>query len=359
MEKRLNFSVGPVMMSDDILQIGKEQVPYFRTDDFSDIMKENEQIFIDLADTSSESRLISLTASGTAAMEMAVINSFDLSDKVLVVNGGGFGQRFVDICNIYGIPYEDIKLSPGESLTGQMLMKYDNKGFSGMLINMHETSTGTLYDMETVSKFCKNNGMFLIVDAISSFLADKISMSDYSIDMLITSSQKALALPPGLSFIVLNKRAVERVAGKNPKTLYFDMKTYLKNGERGQTPFTPAVSVILQLNKRLQYLKDIGVMNEIEHVSEMARYFRKMISDMPFKIFSSSPSNAVTALEPLCGISPGSFFEILDKKYNIWICPNGGELGKKIFRVGHIGNVKREDYDRLAGALKEIVEKYS
>lgn len=358
MGKRLNFSVGPVMMSDDILQIGKEQIPYFRTEAFSNIMKENEKIFIELVDSPSDSRLITLTASGTAAMEMAVINSFDSSDKVLVVNGGGFGQRFADICDIYNIPYDDIKLAPGERLTKETLREYDNKNFTGMLINMHETSTGTLYDMEIVSEFCKKNNVFLIVDAISSFLADKISMMEYSIDMLITSSQKALALPPGLSFIVLNKKSVDRINSKNPKTLYFDMKIYLKNGERGQTPFTPAVSVILQLNKRLQDIKKTGVKKEIESVSEMAQYFRNKIQDMPFEIFSQSPSNAVTALEPTCGISPQTFFEILDREYNIWICPNGGKLGERIFRVGHIGNVDKGDYDRLISALRKIVEEY-
>lgn len=359
MERRLNFSVGPVMMSEELLQIGREQIPYFRTDDFSDLMKENERIFIELVNSPKESRLITLTASGTAAMEMAVINSFDSTDKVLIVNGGGFGQRFVDICNIYNIPCEDIKLDYGQKLTEQILNEYDDNGFTGMLINMHETSTGTLYDMELVSKFCKKNDIFLIVDAISSFLADKISMVDYAIDMLITSSQKALALPPGLSFIVLNKKAVYKINSKNPKTLYFDMKIYLKNGERGQTPFTPAVNVILQLNKRLTNIKKKGVKTEIEHVSEMAQYFRKKIENMPFDIFSQSPSNAVTALEPTCGISSHTFFEILDRKYNIWICPNGGKLGEKIFRVGHIGNVDKRDYDRLVSALREIVEMHS
>ena len=359
MERRLNFSVGPVMMSEELLQIGREQIPYFRTDDFSGLMKENERIFIELVNSPKESRLITLTASGTAAMEMAVINSFDSTDKVLIVNGGGFGQRFVDICNIYNIPCEDIKLDYGQKLTEQILNEYDDNGFTGMLINMHETSTGTLYDMELVSKFCKKNDIFLIVDAISSFLADKISMVDYAIDMLITSSQKALELPPGLSFIVLNKKAVYKINSKNPKTLYFDMKIYLKNGERGQTPFTPAVSVILQLNKRLTNIKKKGVKTEIEHVSEMAQYFRKEIENMPFDIFSQSPSNAVTALEPTCGISPHTFFEILDRKYNIWICPNGGKLGEKIFRVGHIGNVDKRDYDRLVSALREIVEMHS
>ena len=359
MERRLNFSVGPVMMSEELLQIGREQIPYFRTDDFSGLMKENERIFIELVNSPKESRLITLTASGTAAMEMAVINSFDSTDKVLIVNGGGFGQRFVDICNIYNIPCEDIKLDYGQKLTEQILNEYDDNGFTGMLINMHETSTGTLYDMELVSKFCKKNDIFLIVDAISSFLADKISMVDYAIDMLITSSQKALALPPGLSFIVLNKKAVYKINSKNPKTLYFDMKIYLKNGERGQTPFTPAVSVILQLNKRLTNIKKKGVKTEIEHVSEMAQYFRKEIENMPFDIFSQSPSIAFTALEPTCGISPHTFFEILDRKYNIWICPNGGKLGEKIFRVGHIGNVDKRDYDRLVSALREIVEMHS
>lgn len=354
-KKRLNFAVGPVMMQENICRIGSEQLPYFRTPEFSHIMKENELLLKKISEAGDDCRVIFLTGSGTAGMEMAVINSFSKNDKVLVVNGGGFGKRFEELCQLYGIPFESIMLSPGESLTEAHLEKYQGSSFTGMLINMHETSTGVLYDMEAVSSFCCRNHIFLVVDAISAFLADRILMKKWGIDLLILSSQKALALPPGMSFLILSERALRRVHQISVKSLYFNIPEYLKNGERGQTPYTPAVGILLQLNARLKQIMKNGIENEVKHVWELAKYFREGIKNLPFEIFTASPSNAVTALTPLTGVSAYQYFEKLDKEYNIWVCPNGGELKDKVFRVGHIGDVEQKDYDRLIDALYKIV----
>lgn len=355
-EKRLNFAVGPVMMREDIRSIGGEQIPYFRTSEFSNIVKENEVLLTRMSGAGEHSRVVFLTGSGTAGMEMAVMNSFSREDKVLVVNGGGFGKRFEELCRLHEIPFESILLSPGEPLTRIHLEKYRNSGFTGMLINMHETSTGVLYDMEIVSDFCHNNDIFLVVDAISAFLADEIDMEKWGIDLLILSSQKALALPPGMSFLILSGRALERVERVSVKSLYFNISEYLRDGERGQTPYTPAVSILLQLNARLKQVMRRGIQDEIGHVREVAEYFRKKIENLPFRMFTSSPSSAATALTPLNGVSAYRYFERLDREYNIWVCPNGGELRDKVFRVGHMGDVGKEDYDRLVGALHKIVE---
>ena len=99
-----------------------------------------------------------------------------------------------------------------------------------------------------------------------------------------------------------------------------------------------------------------GIQDEIGHVREVAEYFRKKIENLPFRMFTSSPSSAATALTPLNGVSAYRYFERLDREYNIWVCPNGGELRDKVFRVGHMGDVGKEDYDRLVGALHKIVE---
>ena len=168
----LNFTVGPVMSDESVRAIGAEQVPYFRTPEFSEIMLENEALIKKFAKAADDARVVFITGSGTASMEAAVINVFDENDKVLIVNGGSFGQRFVDLCEIHDIPYEEIKLEAGKALKKEQLNVYNDKGFTGFLVNVHETSTGVHYNIDMISDFCKKNGIFLIVDAISSFLAD-------------------------------------------------------------------------------------------------------------------------------------------------------------------------------------------
>lgn len=350
----LNFTVGPVMSCEEVRTIGAEQVPYFRTPEFSKIMFENENLMKKFAKADENARVVFLTGSGTAAMEAAVINVFDTKDKVLIVNGGSFGQRFVKICQIHQIPYTEIKLEIGKKLTQEMLDQYDGKDYTGFLVNIHETSTGVHYDPVMISEFCKKNNMFLLVDAISSFLADEFDMEKLGVDLMLTGSQKALACPPGISVIVLSEHAVQRVYEKTPQCLYLDLKEALKNGERGQTPFTPAVGILRQIHARLLEIEKAGgVEAETAKIASLAADFREKINDMPFEIPSESMSNAVTPLHPL-NVSAYKIFETLKDEYHIWVCPNGGDLAEKIFRVGHIGALTTDDNTSLVEALKDM-----
>ena len=138
----LNFTLGPVMSNDYILKIGAEQTPYFRTPEFSKINLENEQLIKELLYASEDSRAIFLTGSGTAGMEATVMNVFNEDDKVLIVNGGGFGQRFVDMCNLHNIDCDDIKLEFGHCLTKEMLNQYDGRDYTAFMVNICETSSG-------------------------------------------------------------------------------------------------------------------------------------------------------------------------------------------------------------------------
>ena len=354
MKDMLNFTVGPVMSNEVVRGIGAQQVPYFRTPEFSEVMLENERLMKKFTYAEEDARVVFITGSGTASMETSVINSFTPEDKLIIVNGGSFGQRFVEICEIHDIPYEQIKLEYGQALKEEHLKNFDNKGFTGFLVNVHETSTGVHYDIDMISRFCKKNGLFLVVDAVSSFLADKFNMAELDVDIMITGSQKALACPPGISIIVLSKRAVERVNNINVKCLYFNLRNALKNSERGQTPFTPAVGILLQINARLKQIEtNGGVEAEYNKIKEIAEDFREKIKNLPFKIVSESLSNAVTPLHPL-NVSAYDVFTVLKNEYNIWICPNGGDMADKIFRVGHIGTLTKEDNTTLVNALKDM-----
>lgn len=350
----LNFTVGPVQSSESVLEIGSQQVPYFRTPEFSAVMLENERLMKKFAKAEAGARVVFLTGSGTASMEASIINSFTPDDKLIIINGGSFGKRFTEICDIHDIPYSEVKLRFGQKLTEEMLSEYDGKDYTGFVVNIHETSSGVHYDPELISRFCKKNNLFILVDAISSFLADEIDMGALGIDILITGSQKALACPPGISVIVMSEKAVERVKANHVKSLYFDLKDALKNAERGQTPFTPAVGTLLQIHSRLKEIEaNGGVEFETEKIAEIAEDFRNKIKDLPFECVSESPSNAVTSLHPL-NVSAYDVFTRLKDEYNIWICPNGGEMADKVFRVGHIGALTVEDNTELVDAFRDL-----
>ena len=355
----INFTVGPVQSSEEVLKIGGENCPYFRTAEFSETMLESERLVKKFAGAPEGARAVFLTTSGTGGMEAVVMNVLTPQDRVLVVNGGSFGHRFCELCEIHGVPHDEIRLNVGEQIKAEHLEEVEKRGgggqwkYSALLVNKHETSTGVHYDMQLLSEFCKKNGLMLIVDNISSFLADEFDMAELGADVMIAGSQKALACPPGVSVVVLSPRVLERVAKNDPKCMYLDLKDALKNQERGQTPFTPAVGTLLQINARLKEIEtNGGVASEIAKVKALAEDFRSRIKDLPLKIVSECMSNAVTPLSPTNGMSAYDIFLKLKDEYGIWICPNGGELKEKVFRVGHIGCLTKAENDKLIAALK-------
>lgn len=350
----LNFTVGPVMSSKEVCSIGALQVPYFRTAEFSEIMLENEKYMLQYTKAPVGSKTVFMTCSSTGSMEAVIMHCFTPKDKVLIINGGTFGQRFVDICEIHEVPYVALELEHGRKLTKEKLYEYDDQDFTGLLVNVDETSTAVLYDTKMLGEFCKKNNLFFVCDCVSSFLADPFDMEECGADVMITGSQKVLACPPGISIIVLAPKGLERVESSNVRTMYFDLKNALKNQERGQTPFTPAVGILLQINERLKEIdRNGGADAEVNKVAAQARDFREKIKDLPFELVSESPANGVTSVHPTTADAYEIFLKLKDE-YGIWICPNGGEMKNTIFRVGHIGALSHDDNTTLVNAFKDL-----
>lgn len=355
----INFTVGPVQSSESVLAIGSEQVPYFRTSEFSEEMLENERLIKKFAHTTDDSRVVFLTCSGSGGMETAIMNTLTKEDKALVVNGGSFGERFVELLKLHDIPYTEIKLEHGKSLKLEHLALYEGKDYTTFLLQKHETSTGVHYDINMVSDFCKRNGLFLIVDTISSFLCDPFDMAATNAGVMITGSQKALACAPGIAVMVLAPSALKRIENTKCCCQYLDLKLALKNMERGQTPWTPAVGILRQINVRLKEIEAMGGAEaEIARCADLAEYFRNKLIEynLPFEIVSESLSNAVTPLHPTTQSAYEIFLKIKDE-YGMWICPNGGDMKDSIFRVGHIGFLHKGDYDKLIAAFLDLREK--
>ncbi len=355
----INFTVGPVQSSDAVRAVGADQVPYFRTAEFSATMLENEMLIKKFAHATDDSKVVFMTSSGSGGMETAIMNCLNKKDKALVVNGGSFGQRFVELLSLHEIPFTEIKLEHGKALKPEHLAPYEGKGYTAFLLQKHETSTGVHYDLNLVSDFCKRNGLFLIVDTISTFLCDAFDMEKLGVGIMITGSQKALACAPGIAVMILAPDALKRVCANKCCCQYFDLKLALKNQERGQTPWTPAVGILRQINVRLNEIEAAGGAEvEIERCAELANYFRgKLVEhNLPFEIVSESLSNAVTPLHPTTQSAYEIFLKIKDE-YGMWICPNGGDMKDTIFRVGHIGYLHKSDYDKLIDAFIDLREK--
>lgn len=346
------FTVGPLEIEEEIRAIASEPIPYFRNSEFSALMLKIEAEMKQVMFTTPESRLLTFTASGTAAMEACVINLFNARNKVLVVSGGGFGERFVELCELHNLPHDVLFLEYGKALTEQALDAYDLTQYDGLFINGHETTTGSLYDLKMVGQRCKESDTLLIVDAISTFLCDEYRMADWGINVSIFSSQKALALPPGLSFVMLDEKAKRRLISS--QNLYMNFERYLKNMEHGQTPFTPAVSIIYQLARRLEGLLAIGVDAYVERSALLAAHFRNNIGHLPITCFSENKSNCLTSLE-FFDADPIAVYEVLVTQYNLTTLPCGGDLAHKLLRVGHIGHLSFSDNMNLISALEDVV----
>lgn len=355
------FSLGPVEMFPYTLKVASEQVPYFRTKEFSAIMLESETLMKKCIHAPDDSKVVFLTASGTAAMEATVFNIFNDKDKLLVIDGGIFGHRFVKICEAYKIPHDVISLKFGEVLTAEHLDTVRNNTYTGLLVNIHETSTGQLYDVKMLSDFCKEKGMYFIVDAISSFLADEYNVEKYGIDATIISSQKGLALGPGMSFVTLSKRIIDERVSKNvPLSLYFNFNEYFENQKRGQTPYTPAVRVAYELNDMLRHIvyEEGGIENRLSNLRADVEKFRLLLNDYNVDIPDYPISYAATPLLfNNTSYSADDVYNTLRYEHDITLTPCGGDLKNIMVRVGHIGYHPWSDYEILLDALTNVIGK--
>lgn len=303
--------------------------------------------------------MVLLTASGTAAMEASVMGFLKPDDKALIVNGGTFGQRWVDLCQRHSVPFKELKLDAGKTPSPEAIEK-SLRDFSCnvLLINAHETSTGVLYDVAKIGQVARRLGVFFVVDAISSICADPFLMDEWSVDVAILSSQKALALPPGLSFIALNGKAKTRLLADPAKTLYFDLLDYLENQKRGQVPYTPATGVFVMLHQRLKDIASVGLEATLLQHETLARYFRSKLTKFPFTILPERSSSAMTAL--LCdeALDASRLVASLEKEHGVFVAPSGGELKTKVFRVSHMGDQTQQDIDFLIEALRTVLLKF-
>ena len=343
--------VFPGNIDDSIMAIGSRPFIYMRTDAFSKINKDSERMLLELIHCS-EGRTIIYTGSGTGAMSAVVENYVTTRRKAFVIDGGSFGHRWFQLCEYYSVPVVDYVVPFAKDIDYcDLEKKVAAERPDVFLCQHHETSTGQLFDLRKISDICHRYDVSLVVDVISTFLAEELNMDELGIDICITSTQKGLNIPPGLSILFFSKNLDGY--SFNHRGYYWDFDDNFSNLKRGQTPFSPATILYLQLNARLkQLIAEGGEKKNIEAVRHRAVFFRQLCMKYGWEVPAEIPSYAVTGFQTKDGPERKVFKGLIDK-YDTYIMP-GSVPG--FYRVSHMGLQSDEELIDLAKHIHEFEE---
>jgi len=299
--------------------------------------------------------VLTLASSGTGGMESTFVSLFSPGDTVIAVNGGKFGERWVKMPATFGLNAVEIKVEWGKAPTTEQVLTSlrENPQAKAVYLTHSETSTGTAADIEGLARVIRANSNALVcVDGITAIGAHEFRFDEWGIDVCVTGSQKGMMIPPGLAFVAVSKRAIEAMESSTLPKFYFDLRKALKAYANNDTPWTPAISLIIGADAALQMIRAEGVENIWRRHERLATALHEGIRAIGLKLFSESPSFAVTPVWLPAGIEWKPFNRTLKEKYGITIAGGQEEYAGKIFRISHLGYYDELDMITILSALE-------
>jgi len=356
MKKSYIMAPGPTPVPEDVLSEIARPIIHHRTSQYQEIFKKANDGLKYLFQTRND--IFTFAASGTGAMETAVVNILSAGEKAIVVRAGKFGERFAEICKAYGIEVVAIDVEWGSPLDPDILKTTlrKHKDVRAVFATLCETSTGTNNDVENMGRIVSETDAILVIDAISGLCADELKTDEWSVDIVCAGSQKGLMLPPGLSFLSASKKALERTAASNLPKYYFDLKAYKKSLDKDDVPWTPAVGLVRGLCKSIDMIKEEGLENVLARHRRLAEATRAAVKGLGLGLFSSHPSNAVTAVKVPAGIDGQLLVKTMRNKYGVTIAGGQAHLKGKIFRIAHLGYMIEFDTITAIAALEMVLK---
>lgn len=354
MKKKL-FIPGPTEVRDEVLKAQSMPMIGHRMKEFSELYERVVEKTKELLGVKREAYFI--TASGTALMESAIRNT--VPRRVLACINGAFSERWAKIAKACGKEVDTVEVEWGKAIKPEMVEEKLKTGkYDAVTVVHNETSTGVRNPVDEISKVVHNfEDTFILVDTVSSLMGDRIEIEDWDLDVCLTSSQKAFALPPGLSWIAISDRAMERSKTVEGRGYYFDFQLWKKYyDERRQTPTTPAISLIYALDVQLQRIEREGMENRYKRHREMAEYVRNW-ADKYFSLFAEPgyESVTVTAVKNTRGISVADLNRALGER-GFAISNGYGKLKEKTFRIAHMGDLTLDEIKELINNINEILK---
>lgn len=350
------LSPGPTPIPETALSAAAEPIIHHRTPEFSDIFMEVSEGLKYVFQT--EQDVFILTSSGTGAMETAVVNTLCPGDKAITINGGKFGERWGKICRAYGVDAREIVLEWGEPFSKEQLAEElkANPETKAVFAALSETSSGTIYDIQGYGEVMANSEAILVVDGISGLGATPCPMDEWKVDILVAGSQKSFMIPPGLAYIAFSPKAWELVEKSTLPKFYFDAKAYKKNLGKRTTPWTPAVSLIIQQKKSLDIIISLGLEKLFEHHRILGDATRDGVKALGLELLSKNPGNILTAIKVPAGIDGVQLVKTMQGKYRAYIAGGQDPYKGKIFRIAHLGYMGGFDIITALTALEMTLD---
>ena len=345
--QQILLTPGPTPLPPEVREALGRPILHHRTSQYRALFKRVLQGMQTIMQTSNP--VIGFTSSGTGAMEAAVVNLLSPGDEAIVILGGKFAERWQSLCKAYGVTAVAVPVAYGDAVNPNEVaaaLRAHPKA-KAVFSTLCETSTGVVNDLQAVAALTRKSSAVLVVDAISGLLADECRTDDWGLDVLVTGSQKGLMLPPGLAFMTLSERAWALVDQATCPRFYADLRLYRKALADDDTPFTSAVSIVVALEEALKIILERGVPQTIQRCACLARSARAGVQAMGLTLFSTRPSNGVTAVNVPPGVDGKQLTKLMYDRSHVMVAGGQGDMAGKIFRFAHMGYISPEDV--LAG----------
>jgi aspartate aminotransferase-like enzyme len=358
MDKKYLFSPGPTVLPQDILLKMAEPIIHHREAEYKRIYQEVREGLKYLFQTKNE--VLVFTSSGTGAMEGTVSNLLSSGDKALVVRGGKFGERWGEICEAYGISVKPIDVEWGEAVDPELIAQClkEDPSIRAVFIQATETSTGVMHPMREIAEITSTyEETAVVVDAITGIGVFDIPMDAWNLDVVVSGSQKALMLPPGLSFVALSEKAWRLVDRSNLPKYYFNFKGELKSAQKNQNTFTPAITLVIGLRESLRKIREEGLESLFARHDLLARATREAVKALGLELFAAeSPSNALTAVKIPEEIGAAEIKDRFFEEFGVTVAGGQDRAKGKIIRIAHLGYYGRLDIVMVISALEMLLK---
>ncbi len=354
--KRRLFTPGPTPVPEQVMLRMAEPLIHHRTPEFRSILSRVGTNLRSLFRT--EQPVLTLTCSGTGGMEATFVSLFSPGEKIIAVNGGKFGERWVQMPKTFGLNAVELAVPWGKAVRpddlAELLGRHPDT--RAVYLTQSETSTGTATDVQTLAALVHERSDALVcVDGISSIGAMPLEFDAWGIDACVTGSQKGLMIPPGLAFVALSPRAVAATQKSTMPRFYLDLHRALKSSETNDTPWTPAISLILGLDAALGLILSEGVERIWERHRRLARALHAGVRAVGLGLFSEAPSPSVTAIRLPDAISGKQLRSAMQARDGFTIAGGQGDYADSLVRISHLGYYDEIDMIAVLASLERAL----
>jgi len=353
--KRVLFTPGPTQLPAEVLEAMARPIIHHRTDEYRTQFLEMTKLLAEHLGTTQP--VLTLACSGSGAMEAAAANVLSPGDEAIVVEGGKFGDRWRVICEAYGVTARMVSVPWGRVATVKQAEEAlaAHPKAKALFLTHSETSTGALFPANEIARAAKARGVSTIVDAITSYGVYDLDFDRSDIDCVVWGSQKGMMIPPGLGFVCFSPRGWALAEKARLPRYYFNLLKARSELERGDTPFTPAITLVLAARAAAILMSKEGRTQIFERHQRNADATRRAATALGLSLFAEVPSNTLTAVTVPEGVDGGAVMKTMEHRYGVKIAGGQNQLKGKILRLGHIGYYDEGDILRLVGAFESAL----